>query len=68
MRKAEHAESRKDFIHKMAIALKETNESNYWIQMLKAGEYVSQKEFDSINSDCEEIIKILAAIVKSSKA
>ena len=68
VREAEHAESKKDFIHKMAIALKEANESNYWIQMLKAGEYISQKEFDSINFDCEEIIKILAAIVKSSKS
>ena len=65
---AEHAESKKDFIHKMTIALKEANESIYWIQMLKAGEYISQKEFDSIHYDCEEIIKILAAIVKSSKA
>lgn len=67
VREAEHAESKKDFIHKMAIALKEANESNYWILMLKAGAYISQKEFDSINSDCEEIIKILAAIVKSSR-
>ena len=67
VREAEHAESKKDFIHKMAISLKEANESTYWIQMLKAGEYISQKEFDSINADCEEIIKILAAIVKSSK-
>lgn len=51
----------------MAIALKEANESIYWIQMLKTGDYITQKEFDSINADCEEIIKILAAIVKSSK-
>jgi len=68
VREAEHAESKKDFTHKMSIALKEANESNYWIQMLKAGEYILQKEFNSINTDCEEIIKILAAIVKSSKS
>lgn len=67
VREAEHAESRKDFIHKMSIALKEANESEYWIQMVKEGNYISQNEFESIWSDCNEIIKILVAIIKSSK-
>ncbi|MBI5917384.1 MAG: four helix bundle protein [Bacteroidetes bacterium] len=67
VREAEHAESKKDFIHKMTIALKEANETDYWLQLLKAGEYITQKEFDSINFDCKEIIKILVSIVKSSK-
>lgn len=67
VRESEHAESRKDFIHKLSIALKEANETEYWLQMIKEGEYITIKEFESIHSDCMEIIKILAAIVKSSK-
>jgi len=67
VREAEHAESKKDFIHKMSIALKEANETEYWLQMLKEGEYISETAFISIHKDCEEVIRILAAIVKSSK-
>lgn len=67
VRESEHAESRKDFIHKLSIALKEANETEYWLQMIKEGEYISEKEFDSIHKDCVEIIKILASIVKSTK-
>ncbi len=67
VREAEHAESTKDFIHKMSIALKEANETEYWLQMVKEGNYISQKEFDSIWIDCDEIIRILVSIVKSSK-
>ena len=67
VREAEHAESGKDFIHKMSIALKEANETEYWLHMIKEGNYITQKEFDSIQSDCIEIIKILVAIIKTSK-
>ena len=67
VREAEHAESKKDFIHKMSIALKEANESEYWLYLLKEGTYISQKEFNSIWKDCDELIRILAAIVKTSK-
>ena len=67
VREAEHAESTKDFIHKMSIGLKEANEAEYWLQMLKAGNYINEREFDSIWKDCIEIIKILASIVKTTK-
>lgn len=67
VREAEHAESKKDFIHKMSIALKEANETEYWLHMIKEGDYISGKEFESMQEDSEEIIRILAAIVKSSK-
>ena len=67
VRESEHAESKKDFVHKLSIALKEANESEYWLQMIKEGMYISEKEFQSINKDCIEIIKILAAIIKTSK-
>lgn len=67
VRESEHAESKKDFIHKMSVALKEANESEYWIFLLREGNYITQLEFDSIWKDCDEVIKILVAIVKSSK-
>ena len=65
---AQQAQSKADFISKASIALKETTETKYWIRLLRAGEYLSQKEYDSILSDCVEIEKILTAIVKSCKA
>ena len=67
VREGEHAESKKDFIHKMSVALKEANETDYWLHMLKEGNYISEKEFKSIWKECDEIIRILVAIVKSSK-
>ena len=67
VREAEHAESRADFIHKMSIALKEANETSYWLELLYQGEYIDKESFESISSDSEEIIKLLVAIVKTSK-
>ena len=67
VRESEHAESRKDFIHKLSIALKEANETEYWLEMLKEGSYISDVEFKSIQADCLEIIKLLVSIVKTSK-
>ena len=67
IREAEHAESRADFIHKMNIALKEANETLYWLELLHRGEYIDEQSFKSIRSDSEELIKLLVAIVKSAK-
>ena len=67
VREAEHAESKADFIHKMSIALKEANETSYWLELLYQGEYIDKESFESIRSDSEEIIKLLVAIVKTSK-
>ena len=60
-KEAEHAESRKDFIHKLSIALKEANETEYWLEMLREGSYISEAEFKSIQNDCLEIVKILVS-------
>ena len=65
---AEQAQSKADFISKMNIALKETAETKYWLKLLKATDYLTDKEFDSILNDCIEIEKMLSAIIKSSKA
>jgi four helix bundle protein len=68
VREAEHAESKADFIHKMNIALKESNETCYWLDLLYRGEFVDKPSFDSIASDSEELVKLLIAIVKTAKA
>jgi four helix bundle protein len=67
VREAEHAESKADFVHKMAIAQKEANETAYWLELLRETELLNQKEFDSIFSDQVEIGKILASIILTSK-
>ena len=68
VREAEHAESKADFVHKMSIALKEANETLYWLELLYGGKFIDEKSFKSIGSNSEELIKLLITIVKSSKA
>lgn len=67
VKEAEHAQSKADFIHKMNIALKEANETEYWLMLLKDSEYIDQKSYNSIHSQSVELIKILISIVKTSK-
>jgi four helix bundle protein len=67
VRESEHAESKADFIHKLAIAQKEANETAYWLELLHQSDYFSLKMFDSMKSDLDEIQKILASIIISSK-
>ena len=64
---AEQAQSKADFISKMNIALKEAVETNYWLRLLQATDYLSETEFASIYSDCRELEKMLTAIVKTSR-
>jgi four helix bundle protein len=68
IREAEHAESKLDFKHKMAIAQKEINEAIYWIELLKETEYLSNEQFESLYADATEIIKLITSIIKSTKA
>lgn len=67
VREAEHAQSKADFLHKMNIALKEANETLYWLVLLKETDYISDEEFQSIYTDAEELVKMLASIVKTTK-
>ena len=64
---AQQAQSKADFISKMNIALKETYETDYWLRLLFATQYLSQGAFDSIVSDCTELKKLLVSIVKTAK-
>lgn len=67
VRESEHAESKVDFIHKLAIAQKEANESDYWLELLFHSEYLNETQFKSLNYDIVEINKILASIIISTK-
>lgn len=67
VRKANQAESKSEFTHKMSIALEEAAATEYWLELLHEGGYLEQKEFDSLQADCEELLKLLTSIVKSSK-
>ena len=61
------AQSKKDFISKMSIALKECAETQYWLRLLHRTEYLTDAEFSSLNDDAEEIGKILSSIINSAK-
>jgi len=67
IREAEFAQSKADFTNKMNIALKEANETIYWLEILKDTGYVDDKLFKSLNNNCEELIKMLVSTVKTSK-
>lgn len=62
---AQKAQSTADFYAKLTIALKEANETDFWLRLLHKTEYLSQQEFQSLKSDLEEIISILVAITKT---
>ena len=64
---AEFGQSKADFRSKMSIALKEANETNYWLNLLKDTNYLNEKMFQSISSDCIELIKLLVATVKTTQ-
>lgn len=67
VREAEHSESTNDFVHKLSIAQKEINEVLYWLELLFATEYINKTEYESINNDAVEIIKIITGILKTTK-
>ncbi|WP_029270590.1 four helix bundle protein [Flavobacterium sp. KJJ] len=67
VRESEQAESKKDFIHKLAVAQKEANETDYWLELLFQSGYLNETQFKSIKSDILEINKILASIIITTK-
>lgn len=60
-------QSRKDFIAKLHISYKEARETRFWLKLLRDTSFLSEKLAQSLISDCEEIIRILVAILKSTK-
>ena len=63
-----HAQSRADFISKMNIALKEADETDYWLRLLKEAEIIEEKEFISLQKDFKQIIGTLVKIIKNTKS
>ena len=64
---AQYAQSKADFINKMYIALKEANESRYWIRLLKDCTYITENMSTSIYTDVEELIKMLTSSINTTK-
>ncbi|MCK9414382.1 MAG: four helix bundle protein [Prolixibacteraceae bacterium] len=67
IKEAEHAQSKADFINKMNIALKEANETEYWLMLIKESDYGSEVNYKSLLEECKELIRMLVSIVKTSK-
>jgi four helix bundle protein len=68
VREAEFAQSPSDFISKLFISLKEANETTYWLYLLKDTNYINEKVFESMASDCNELIAILVTSIKTAKS
>ena len=64
---SQQAQSRADFISKLNIALKEAAETNYWLRLLQATDFLNDTEFQSVHNDCRELEKILTSILKSAR-
>lgn len=67
IREAEFGQSKKDFIHKLTISLKEANETDYWLCLLNDTGYLDVKMFESLQSDCKEIIAMLISSINTAK-
>lgn len=68
LREAEFAQSTADFINKQSIALKEANESVYWLNLLHDTELIDSKLFDSMESDCKELVAMLVSSINRLKS
>ena len=66
-RESKNAQSRMDFLSKLNIALKEADETEYWLDLLHATGYLDDKIYESINNDTVELVKMLTAIIKKLK-
>lgn len=61
------ASSKKDFINKLFIALKEARETEYWFKVFKETEIITEQEFNSLNKDCDELERLLTSSIKTAK-
>jgi four helix bundle protein len=64
---AQSASTKKDFIYKLTISLKEARESQFWLKLLKETETINQQEFESLNKDCDELERLLTSSIKTAK-
>ena len=64
-RESKNAQSRMDFLNKLNIALKEADETAYWLDLLHVSNYIDDKQYKSLDTDCSELIRLLTAIIKT---
>jgi four helix bundle protein len=67
IREAEYGQSKIDFIHKLTISLKEANETEYWINILKDSSYIDIILFENLLDDCKQLLKLLITSIKTAK-
>ena len=67
VREGLYAQSRKDFISKLNIALKEAGETDYWLDVIHSAEYLTDDEYRSLKDDNDELLKLLTSIIKTTK-
>jgi len=67
IREAQYAQSKADFLNKLTIALKEANETKYWLHILAESEYITKTMYQSIEPEAEELLKLLIASTKTVK-
>lgn len=64
---AHSGQSKRDFVHKLSISLKEARETSYWLNLLKDSDYMNISDFNNLISKCDEVIKILSSIILTTK-
>ena len=67
IREAVQGFSRNDFLYKMNLALKESSETCYWLELLYETDYLSSAQYESIYADAQELLKLLTAIIKTTR-
>jgi four helix bundle protein len=67
VRESEYVQSKADFSNKLHIALKEANETAYWLELLKDSEFISKKMYESIEPEVDELIRLLVSSIKTTK-
>jgi len=67
IREAEHAQSKADFVSKLSIALKEANETDYWLDLLYQSEYLTTSQFQNIKENVTQQLKLLTSILNTTK-
>ena len=67
VKESKRAESKADFSHKLNIALKEAEETLYWLSLLKDTSYIDEKMYESMHKDCDELISMLVTSINTAK-
>lgn len=67
VRESEFAQSKSDFVNKLSVALKEANETDYWLSLLNKSGYIDDRQYTGMKKDCGELMAILIASIKTAK-